>query len=207
MPLPAAVAALLAGQDRRRSLAWLALPAPLLAGQPARPLTLRMLQELRLVECAFVTGRAALWGDVWVYAWRVHPCYYRPGSPRRYLDWPSCALLRRRLRALAAQPGQPLADAVAAVRAHLEAAFADLPAPPVDESPEPSPLLPRHHLADSLLHWAASTYGWSTAEILDLPLAAVLQLRRAASLQRGEDVLDPVHPQIQRLLSPATAHP
>lgn len=204
MPLPPAVSALLAGEDRRRSLAWLALPQPLLAGQLARPLTLRMFQELRLVNCAFVEGRAPLWGDVWVYAWRVHPCYYRPRSARRFFDWPSCALLRRRLQALARQPGTPLADAVAAIRAHLEAAFADAPGADVepDGKPrQPNPLEPRAHVADSLIHWAASTYGWRPSEILDLPLAALCQLQRAAAIQRREDVVDPIHARVAALLA------
>lgn len=196
-----AIQAALATEDRRRSLAWLALCEPLL-GAPARPLTLRMEMELRLVRCAFFTGRAPLWGDVFVYLWRVHPAYYRPASLRRYYDWPACAGLRRHVQRLAAAPGEPLAAAEAAIREHIRAAYLDAPAPDATDR-EPSPLEPRAHLVDSIVHWAAEHYGWPPDYILDQPLARLFQLRRAATLAAGGDVVDPVHAKIQRILSPS----
>jgi len=201
MPFPPAVAAVLADEDRRRSLAWLALPEPLL-GSPARLLTLRMEMELRLVRCAFFTGRAPLWGDVFVYLWRLHPAYYRPASLRRYYDWPACAALRRHVQRLAAAPGEPLAAAEAAIRDHIRTAYLDAPAQD-PAAPPPSPLEPRAHLVDSLVHWAAGHYGWAPDFTLDQPLARLFQLRRAATLAAGGDVVDPVHDQIQRLLTPS----
>jgi hypothetical protein len=163
-----------------------------------------MVMELRRVNCALLTGRAPLWGDIFVYLWRVHPAYYRPASFRRFYDWPTCAALRRHVQRLAAAPGTPLADAETALRAHLAAAYADAPAPDATDR-TPSPLLPRAHLVDSLIHWAATTYSWPPDMILDQPLARLFQLRRAAALATGQDVLDPVHARIAPLLRPAPA--
>lgn len=185
-------------ERNQRSEAWARIPA-VVAGSMALPFTLRMHTELQLSGNAFLAGRPPLWGDVFAFLWRVHPAYYRPYSARRFIDFPACSRLRRHCQFLAAQPGSPLAFAAGEIMGYLGRAFADAPASA--PAREDGPLGTLCHLTDSAVDWCASRYGWTPDVILDLPLACVFQLRRAAAISAGEPVIDPSHTKIQTILT------
>lgn len=182
-------------ERQARNEAWARIPLSL-CSSVAMPFTLRMFTDLQASGNAFLCGRAPLWGDVFAFLWRIHPAYYRPYSARRYLDFPACSRLRRHCQHLAAQPGTPLAEACAEIEAYLARAFSDSPAgePATDDSP----LRTVPHFVDSVVDWCATRYGWEPATILDLPIACLFQLRRAAAISAGETVIDPSHTEIQK---------
>jgi hypothetical protein len=206
--LPPAIAATLAAENQRRCANWLGL-SPDLCGSPTRPLTPRMVMELTLAGNAFFAARLPLWTDCHDVLWRLHPRYYRPASPARYFDWPAYANLARRLRRLRAI--DDLDGTAAAIRAHIAAAYLDAPAAPAPGAETPgkpaSPLAAAPHWLDALCNWVASRYGAAFGHPLDMPLAQIFQLRRAAGIDAGEDIIDPVAEQIGAALRPRPSAP
>jgi hypothetical protein len=190
-------------ERKARSQSWAGIPFEL-CGSIAMPITLRMVNELTLIDNAFFTGKHPLWGDVFTLLWRVHPAYYRPYSARRFLDFPACTRLRRHCQNMAAETGEPLRAAVSEINAFLNQAYADSPAG--DASPDESPLRTIPHFLDSVIDWAGSRYGWSHAQVLDLPIACVFQLRRASAIAVGETIIDPSHAEIQHRLKHGITH-
>jgi hypothetical protein len=105
---------------------------------------------------------------------------------------------------MAAETGEPLRAAVSEINAFLNQAYADSPAG--DASPDESPLRTIPHFLDSVIDWAGSRYGWSHAQVLDLPIACVFQLRRASAIAVGETIIDPSHAEIQHRLKHGITH-
>lgn len=201
MPLTPQFFAARAAEQRNRLLSYAAvsdpLRLPLASGRvvtvPQRHLTLRALVELELVASPFVTGGPVTAWDAYRVLWRLHPHFLRRDEP---------APLGARLRALVTRlrlawlTGRLLWPAGAAVlRDRLAAAYQDSPAEAAGEGEDESPTsAPPHCAADDLCHLFARHYGFTRDQVLDAPLAGLLQLLRAATLAQPDgdiQVIDP----------------
>lgn len=193
-----AIEALLEAERRRRAESWIDL-APPLCGLPSRPLTPRMVMELRYAGNAFLTpGAAILWADVADVLWRLHPRFYRPGSARRFFDWPTRSRVLRHIRRLAA--ANRLFATTEEITDRLAAAFLDAPATDSDRAAS-GPLTAESDATDSIVLIALRYAVPLRRHPLDIPYTQLLQLRRAELILQGHaaEIIDPVHAQIQQL--------
>ncbi|MBC7367563.1 MAG: hypothetical protein H7343_12280 [Undibacterium sp.] len=214
MPVNAKFLAARASEHRRRLLTHMGLAEPitlpLRSGRASArvrvvPLTERHRIELALAGNAFFSGRAPLLGDVFIFLWRLSPDFRKPRPAFAPLvaglDRKHCKFLRLWLALgsfRAAMAHRALAQAVrhcdlfsaeAALLLWLRHTAQDELGESADGEGKiiaRSPAAPAHCYADGLADVLARSYHLRPADALDLPVAMVNQLMRAAALSQAE---------------------
>ncbi len=137
------------------------------------PLTLRAVVDLTLAENAFIAGGQPTPGDIVAVVWRLHPLYKNASSSER------SELRTALLKHLSLRDFQ---KTVLAVKDFIEKSFEDS-----DLTPSARGKLPTHSFAATYIDFFAKEYGWSADTILDMPMVALFQLRRAIRTRSESD--------------------
>jgi hypothetical protein len=193
MNLPAAFIAARAAEHRRRVLSYAPVAEPLrlplrsgrVVSIPQVHVSAQALIDLELVGNPFVVGgRPGPW-DAYRFLWRLHPAYARRGGwlvrlrlswLAGLLMWPACSLL---------------------IQERMAHVYQDQPAE--DGASLPTPAAPVPCVYDDLCRLFASNYGFTRREVLDAPLAWLLQLLRAEALAQPDGLLNVIDPSDQYL--------
>lgn len=210
MPVNPKFLAARAAEIRNRQLAHLAVPAPL-CGVPVRHLTPRHVNELRLAGNAFCGGgEQPMRGDIFQFLWRLHPDFARP--VRAWPRWPSRGLELvknlyafgwragwARYRLVRNVAGRSVVISALEIEGYLATVYQDLQAADLPTGAKGKqrciPLLPPGSWLDNYcLSFLRLVPGWTPEQIVDCPLARLLQLHRESLLLQEDGELSVIDP-------------
>jgi len=157
-----------------RAEAWLDLPKTI-CGIEVEPLTLKRYTLLVAAESPFVTSGKLSAGAITQFLWFV--------SKEFCWDEEAKGRFIKSVRNVSAS------EAYLEIAAYLEEALFDAPKPDEDEKRDPSSM----PVAASIVHTMCSNYGWTAEEVMDTPIARILQLLNVAQGNAASPFRDKLH--------------